>query len=46
MVIFSGHGLLDLSGYQAYMDGKLEDYEFGPEDLKKSLACLDGLPKP
>ncbi len=42
----SGHGLLDLSGYQAYMDGKLEDYEFGPEDLKKSLACLEGLPKP
>jgi|GEM_PF-5658586 len=31
---------------QAYMDGKLEDYEFGPDDLKKSLACLEGLPKP
>jgi tryptophan synthase beta chain len=42
----SGHGLLDLSGYEAYMDGKLEDYAFGAGDLKKSLACVQGLPKP
>jgi tryptophan synthase beta chain len=41
----SGHGLLELSSYQAFMDGKMEDYEFGPEELKKSLACLKGLPK-
>jgi tryptophan synthase beta chain len=41
----SGHGLLELSSYQAFMDGKMEDYEFGPEELKKSLDCLKGLPK-
>jgi tryptophan synthase beta chain len=41
----SGHGLLELSSFQAYMDGKMEDYEFGPEELKKSLDCLKGLPK-
>ena len=42
----SGHGLLDLSGYQAYMDGKLVDHEFDGDDLKQSLACIEGLPKP
>jgi tryptophan synthase beta chain len=40
----SGHGLLELSSYQAFMDGKMEDYEFGADELKKSLACLKGLP--
>lgn len=42
----SGHGLLDLSGYEAYMDGKLVDHEFDGEDLRQSLACIEGLPKP
>lgn len=42
----SGHGLLDLLGYQSYMEGKLTDYAFGIDDLKKSLACIEGLPKP
>jgi tryptophan synthase beta chain len=42
----SGHGILDLSGYQAFLEGKLEDYEFGAADLEKSLACTRGLPKP
>ena len=39
-------GLLDLSGYQAYMDGKLVDHAFDGDDLKQSLACIEGLPKP
>jgi tryptophan synthase beta chain len=42
----SGHGLLDLTGYQAFLDGKLEDYAFGPADLAQSLKCIEGLPKP
>ena len=42
----SGHGLLDLSGYQAYMDGKLVDHEFDGDDLNQSLRCIEGLPKP
>jgi tryptophan synthase beta chain len=42
----SGHGLLDLYGYQAYMDGKLVDHEFDGEDLRQSLACIKDLPKP
>ena len=36
----SGHGLLDLSAYDAYLNGKLEDFEFPPEALEKSLADL------
>jgi tryptophan synthase beta chain len=41
----SGHGLMDLTGYQAFMDGKLTDHVFDGDDLKQSLACLKGLPQ-
>ena len=43
---WSGHGLMDLSGYQAFMDGKLADYPLPPELLERSLASMEGLPKP
>jgi tryptophan synthase beta chain len=43
---WSGHGLMDLSGYASFLDGKLSNYALPEEDLKKSLAVLDGLPKP
>jgi tryptophan synthase beta chain len=33
---WSGHGLMDLSGYQAYFDGKLEDYPLPEEMLARS----------
>ncbi|MDD5705583.1 MAG: TrpB-like pyridoxal phosphate-dependent enzyme [Kiritimatiellae bacterium] len=42
----SGNGVLDLSGYQAFKDGKLIDHIFDGDDLKKSLSCIKGLPKP
>jgi tryptophan synthase beta chain len=42
----SGHGLMDLNGYAAYMDGRLQDHALSPEELSRSLACLQGLPKP
>ncbi len=42
----SGHGILDLTGYQAFKDGKLIDHYFDGEDLKQSLACIRDLPKP
>jgi tryptophan synthase beta chain len=41
----SGHGLLELSSFQAYMDGKMEDYEFGDKELAESLKILKGLPQ-
>jgi tryptophan synthase beta chain len=43
---WSGHGLMDLSGYQAYFDGKLADHSLPDEHLERYLACLEGLPKP
>jgi tryptophan synthase beta chain len=48
VIIFnmSGHGLLDLTGYQSYLAGKLQDYPLPEEEMKKSLAGIEGLPKP
>jgi tryptophan synthase beta chain len=37
---FSGHGHFDLSSYEAYMDGKLVDYEYPDEKIKESLKKL------
>jgi tryptophan synthase beta chain len=42
----SGHGLMDLTGYQSYLAGKLEDYPLPDEEMQKSLKGIEGLPKP
>ena len=36
----SGHGNLDLSSYDRYLSGEMEDIEFSDADLQKSLATL------
>ena len=43
---WSGHGLMDLTGYQAFFEGKLEDLALPEEQLLRSLASMEGLPKP
>jgi tryptophan synthase beta chain len=43
---WSGHGLMDLSGYDAFLAGKLTDYTLPQEEIVKSLASVQGLPKP
>jgi len=43
---WSGHGLMDLTGYQAYLEGKLVDYPLPEEELQKSLKVIENLPKP
>jgi len=43
---WSGHGLMDLSGYDAYFRGKLSDHALPQEELDKSLASIKDLPKP
>jgi len=43
---WSGHGLMDLTGYDAYLSGKLHDIALPDEDLRESLAGLEDLPKP
>jgi tryptophan synthase beta chain len=42
---YSGHGLMDLSGYDAFMAGKLRDFELPEEDIKKYAKDLENLPK-
>jgi tryptophan synthase beta chain len=42
---WSGHGLMDLTGYDAYLTGKLRDVALPEEELAKSLEGLKGLPK-
>jgi tryptophan synthase beta chain len=42
---YSGHGLMDLSGYDAYLSGKLSDYELPEDVLQKYTKDLDKLPK-
>lgn len=44
LMCYSGHGLMDLSGYDAYMSGKLSDYEMPEEDLLRFTQELDSLP--
>jgi len=41
----SGHGLMDLTGYEAYFGGKLIDYPLPEEKLKKSLQSIKNMPK-
>lgn len=36
----SGHGNFDMMAYEAYLGGKLEDYEYPAEAVKASLAKL------
>lgn len=42
----SGHGLLDLIGYEKYFTGQLQDHEPSPELLARSLDCIRDFPKP
>ncbi len=43
---WSGHGIMDLSGYQAFLEGKLTDYILPDAEIAKAQACLKDLPKP
>ncbi len=42
---WSGHGLMDLTGYDAYFSDKLINYPLPDEEIKKSTAVLEKLPK-
>ena len=43
---WSGHGLMDLVGYDKYFGGELVDYELPEEDLDKLRASMADFPKP
>lgn len=42
---YSGHGLMDLMGYEKYLAGKLERASLSESDLKKSVNAIKDLPK-
>lgn len=37
VLLYSGHGLLDLSAYESYLDGGLSDFELPGETIEESL---------
>jgi tryptophan synthase beta chain len=43
---YSGHGLMDLLGYDKFLSGKLSSYHLPEENLKKSLEAIKNFPKP
>ena len=45
LIAHSGHGHFDLSAYDAYLSGKLQDFALPDKDIKKALAELPEIPK-
>ena len=43
---FSGHGLMDLVGYDKYLSGELLDYDLPDDQIAKNLEELKGYPLP
>jgi tryptophan synthase beta chain len=43
---WSGHGLIDLGAYDAYLRGELSDYDLPEEEIHRALADIEPLPKP
>ncbi|NLC11050.1 MAG: TrpB-like pyridoxal phosphate-dependent enzyme, partial [Firmicutes bacterium] len=42
----SGNGVLDLSGYDQYLDGQLTDYHLPQSEIELNLKKLESYPKP
>lgn len=42
---YSGHGLMDLVGYDKFLSGELTDYELPEEELQKYLKDIANFPK-
>ncbi len=42
---YSGHGLMDLAGYDKFLSGKLTKYALPKHKLRKSLESIKGFPK-
>ncbi|MBW2071371.1 MAG: TrpB-like pyridoxal phosphate-dependent enzyme [Deltaproteobacteria bacterium] len=43
---WSGHGLVDLAAYDAFLSGELTRYELPDEEIERALKALEGFPKP
>ena len=44
LIGLSGHGHFDMSAYQAYLAGELEDLEFSEADMEAALERLPDAP--
>jgi len=44
LIAHSGHGHFDLSAYDEYLSGRLQDYEYPEEKVKEALASLPKVP--
>jgi len=44
LLAHSGHGHVDMAAYDAYLSGKLTDYEYPEEKVKEALAHLPAVP--
>ena len=44
LLAHSGHGHFDMAAYEAYLSGKLVDYEYPEEKVKEALAHLPEVP--
>jgi tryptophan synthase beta chain len=45
LLAHSGHGHFDMAAYDAYLSGKLEDYDYPEEKVKEALAHLPQVPQ-
>ena len=43
---WSGHGLVDLTSYDAYLSGKLSQYELPEEEIERAIRTTSAFPKP
>jgi len=43
---WSGHGLVDMAAYDAYLSGKLADHTLAEEEIQRALKEIEPLPKP
>ena len=43
---WSGHGLIDMTAYDAYLAGQLSNYELPSEEMRRALSDIESLPKP
>jgi tryptophan synthase beta chain len=45
LLAHSGHGHFDMAAYEAYLSGKLSDYDYPEEKVKEALAHLPQVPE-
>jgi len=43
---WSGHGIIDLPAYDAFLSGKLTQHALTDEEIREALKSIEGFPKP